>query len=450
MSPLVYALVHFTFFYTCIEGLVVNLQYPSATSFLYKDMVLVLVYAGVIVPNLGRVLDPPPMSRVLTALLAFFGALLFLYLLVPSNLSLLSEMVAVKQRLFYIPLLVVGYYFVRSSRDLKGLIAAMAIYAIGVSIFGIYLFFAGPEGLTNIGAKYSAVFYTPVASRGQVSVWRVPGTFTSAGQFGAYLTFNVIAIAGMLMSGGVRRWVRIVGAVSIVMIVLAMLVSGSRAPMIVASVSVALAVLMSGRLARLGVWGVAFYAVLAYGFMYLGPGVRDRFDSIVSTQNIERFEHTYFGQLFMARLLENPLGSGLGLATIGARHFTEFSQLVFTESYFGVLAVETGFPGLLTFVGVAGAIVFLVVKHRSLMASSPDGPLWLGLASYVLLTIGVMPISTSIDHAPSNFYFWFSIGALVRMVELEYWRQWALAGGTTPPGSPPGAEPKPAENLPAS
>jgi hypothetical protein len=38
----------------------------------------------------------------------------------------------------------------------------------------------------------------------------------------------------------------------------------------------------------------------------------------------------------MAKLLENPLGSGLGLATIGARHFTEFSQLVFTESYLGI------------------------------------------------------------------------------------------------------------------
>jgi hypothetical protein len=85
------------------------------------------------------------------------------------------------------------------------------------------------------------------------------------------------------------------------------------------------------------------------------------------------------------------------------------------------------------------------------MAPSPDGPLWLGLASYVLLTIAVMPISTSIDHAPSNFYFWFSIGAVVRMVELEYWRQWEVTSGAPPPPwSPPHQEAKPEEGAPAS
>jgi len=73
-----------------------------------------------------------------------------------------------------------------------------------------------------------------------------------------------------------------------------------------------------------------------------------------------------------------------------------------------------------------------VVRPHRLMARAPDGPLWLAFGAYVLLTVGVMPVSTSIDHAPSNFYFWFAIGVLVRMVELEQWRQWYLTSGNEP------------------
>ena len=100
--------------------------------------------------------------------------------------------------------------------------------------------------------------------------------------------------------------------------------------------------------------------------------------------------------------------------------------MVLVESYLGILAVETGWPGLFAFVAVELAILEIIVRHYRLMASSPDGFLWLTLATYVGLTIAILPVSTGIDHAPSNFYFWFSIGAIVRLVELEYWRLWEL------------------------
>ena len=434
MSPLVRFLVHFAFFYTCVEGLVVNLLYPAPLPFIYKDFVLLAVYIGVIVPNLEHVLEPPASLRVLSGMLAAFGALLLLYLLIPSEFSILSQLVAVKQRLYYMPLILVGYFFLRSTADLKHLITAMAVYAIGVSLFGIYLYFTGPDGLIRIGAKYSAVFYTP----GQVSVWRVPGTFTSSGQYGGYLSLNAIVISALLLVPGVKRWARAVAIVALVLVVLAMLASGSRSSIIVASAGVALAMLMSGRLTRIGLWTLAAYAVFAYGFVALGPGVQERFDSIASAENVTRFQRTYFGQMFLPKLIENPLGLGLGIATIGARHFADFSKMYLMESYFGILAVETGLPGLMAFIGVVAAIVVLVLKFHRLMARAPDGPLWLAFASYVLLTAGVMPISTSIDHAPSNFYFWFAIGGLARMVELEQWRQWYLTNGSAA-ASPGGA-----------
>lgn len=449
MSPIIRFLVHFAFFYTCVEGLVINILYPARLPFIYKDLVLLVIYVGVLLPNLEKVLNPPPLANAIHGALAVFIGMLLIYLLIPSRMNLMSELVAVKQRIFYVPLIAVAYYFVRTGEDVKRLLTALAVYAIGVSLFGIYLFFAGPAGLQRIGASYSAVFYTP-AGASQVTVWRVPGTFTSAGQYGAYLSFSAIVTAALVMLPRAARLARIVGAVALVLVILAMLGSGSRASIVVASAGVALAVIMSGRVARIGVWGIAAYAILAYGFVVLGPGVQDRFDSIASAEHIERFQRTYFGQLFLWSLIENPLGVGLGVATIGARHFTEWSEVVLMESYLGILAVETGWPGLIAFLLVIATVVALVLKPRTVMTRAPDGPLWFGLGAWVIVSVLLLPVSTGIDHSPSNFYFWFAIGVLIRLVELEHWRHWAIATGQQPSWLPAGEAPQPAMSTPPS
>jgi len=425
MSPSIRVLVHFTFFYTCIEGLVVNILYPAKLPFIYKDLVLVVIYIGVLLPNLERVISPSPLSGRINDALALFIGILLVYLIVPSPVNLLSELVALKQRIFYTPLLVIAYFFIRSVDDLKWLIAAMAAYAIGVSLFGIFLFFAGPQGLQQFGAGYSAVFFTPTGPS-DVTVWRVPGTFTSAGQYGSYLMANALFIGGMLTLPRLEKWVRILGIVAVVALVLAMLASGSRAAIVLTTAGIALSVTASGRIGRGGVWALLLYGVLAYGFVVFGPGVQDRIGSIASFEHLTRFERTYFGQLFLPSLFAAPLGSGLGLATIGARHFAELYQVVLVESYLGILAVETGWPGLLAFVGVEAAIMMVILRQFRLMAKSPFGFLWLAIASYVTTTILILPVSTGIDHAPTNFYFWFAVGAVIRLVELEYWRLWDL------------------------
>jgi hypothetical protein len=421
-------LVHFTFFYTCVEGLVVNILYPATLPFIYKDIVLVVVYGLVLLPNLDRVISPSPLATHLNGMLVLFAGIMVIYMIAPSPVNMMSELVAIKQRLFYIPLIVVAWFFIRSFDDLKGLVGAMYVYAIGVSLFGIYLFFTGPEGLRHFGADYSAVFYTPKGPS-EVTDWRVPGTFTSAGQYGAYLMANLIFIAGLLMTPQVKRWLRVVGIVSVVSLVLAMLVSGSRAPLVLGTAGVGLIAIASGRLSRGAVWALLLYGIFAYGFVVFGPGVQDRIGSIAASENLARFQKTYFGQLFLPSLLSNPLGSGLGLATIGARHFAELYQVVLVESYLGILAVETGWPGLVAFVLVELAILQIVFSQRRVMTGSPYGMLWLALAVYVVLTILILPVSTAIDSAPSNFYFWFAVGALIRLAELEYWRLWELREG---------------------
>jgi hypothetical protein len=415
-------LVYAVFVYTCVEGLVINILYPSKLPYIYKDLLILLLYLSVLAPDLNRVFNPSPTAAGLNWALAAFALVIGLYLLVPTRVTLLSELVAVKQRLYYIPLIYVAYLFLATTDDFRRLVTVAGVSAIFVSLFGIYLYFTGPEGLVRLGATYSAIIYTP--GGGPASYWRVPGTFTSPGQYGGYLAFNLLVVTGVLASPGVSRRARAVLGTAVVLMVLAVLTSGSRAALVVASGSVALAFIMSGRLGRTAVWALALYAILAYGFVVLGPGVRERFGSIASYEHVERFQRTYFGQLFWPTLVQNPGGLGLGTATIGARHFSEFREVMLVESYLGILAVETGVLGLAAFLLVVWQLLRLVVRFRALMARSPDATLWLTSAAYVVQTCAVLSVSTALDAAPSNLYFWFTVGVIIRMVDIEQWRLW--------------------------
>jgi hypothetical protein len=89
------------------------------------------------------------------------------------------------------------------------------------------------------------------------------------------------------------------------------------------------------------------------------------------------------------------------------------------ESYLGILAVETGVLGLGTFIWLAIAVGALILRVRRYVQGLPAIELWHALAVYVLFTILILPVSTAIDHAPSNLYFWFSIGVLIKLADLE-------------------------------
>lgn len=418
------AFLHAAFFYTCIEGLVINIRYPDILPYVYKDFLLLLVYGLLCLPNLDRVFNPSPLLARVTVPLAVFAGIVLFYAFIPSPMDPFSRLVAVKQRIFYLPVVLAGYFFVRTPDDLRWLWQTLTWYAIGVSLFGIYLFFTGPAGLERLGATYSAIVMT-AHYRGATVYWRVPGTFTSPGQYGAYLLFNGLVAFALVLLRSVGRPARAVALVALVLLVLAMLASGSRAPAVLFSASVAVLLLLTRKVTRLGAWALAGYAIAAYGFAFLGPGVADRFASVASAEHVMRFRATYYGQLFLPFLERDLFGAGLGVATIGARHFAEeMSQVELVESYLGILAREMGILGLVSFLWVAVAITVVTVRLRRMVQDPDVSVMWYALAAYVLFTVLILPVSTSIDHAPTNFYFWFSVGALIRLAELDEWRRW--------------------------
>ncbi len=408
------ALTYLIFAYTTVEGLVINIMYPNTLPFIFKDVAILLAYVALASETHG---SNGSLSRVSGALF-LFGLVMCFFLVMPSQVALFGELVALKQRLFYIPLIWVGYHFLRDVRDLRLLLKVMAWTAIPASLFGIYLYFVGPAGLMTLGANYSAVFNSTAGEHG-ISFWRVPGTFTSPGQYGGFLLVNSVVFVGVLFDSTVEAGQRRLTILALLVSLGALMVSGSRSPLLLFMMCSVVMLTVTGRLKGIGVWAGGLYSALALGFSLFGDGVQDRVGSIASWEHVTRFEDTYFGQLFWPLLMQNPMGFGLGRATIGARHFTEWSNIMLVESYFGIIVAETGFMGVIAFSAALLAILALLWKCHTVIRSAPNNVLWYAIVLPVLVTVAVSPVSSALDAAPDNLYFWFFLGTAIKWYDLE-------------------------------
>lgn len=415
MTPFNRKLFYFILLYTCVEGLVVNLTFPSKLGYIAKDVVLVLAGALLLFGNDGQGFGS---LRRLVMPLGLFALVQVAYLAAPvGDLPLLAKLVGLKMRILYVLMMVLAYRFVRGPKDVFQLSAVLALTAIPVAAFGIHLYFAGPGALRAMGASYSATIMSTTG------VWRVPGTFTSPGQYGLYLTFNSVVTLALLLIPGLTVRMRILLWTSLSVMTIATFASGSRTPLILTAAAACVTLMGLGRFGRIVTMGMGAYLVFAIGFATLGAGVEERIGSIASMEHVNRFRGTYFGQMFLPRLLETPMGIGLGAATIGARHFSEFKEIILMESYLGVIALETGVMGVLAFLLLSVAAIAFIARARFVMRETPIAPSWYALAAFAAIVLMLSPVSTPLDAAPGNVYFWMSMGVIAKLYDLELWRR---------------------------
>jgi len=429
MSDTQRRLVYVIFLYTCIEGLVVNLFYPNPLAYLPKDVMIVMLYLGL----MGQTGNSGSVSK-FTMPFAFFALVCLMFVAMPTPVAPMGLAVALKQRLLYIPLMFAGYHFLRGDADLATLLRVIAWSSIPVSLFGIFLFFAGPSWLGSVGADYSHVFFSTAGAGGE-HFYRVPGTFNSPGQYGAYLYIVSSMLIGFLLVSKLSARDRRMILLALVCLVPAMLVSGSRTPLLLFFVQSGLIAMMSRQLSRAGLAAGIGYLVVILSLEFLGVGVADRMESTISQENFERFNGTFFGQLWFTSMLANPLGDGLAVATIGARHFSQ-TGVRLVESYLGVLGTEMGIMGVAAFLGLAIPIVVYLTRSRAWMSAAPAHPIWVALYLQTMFTILLTSNSTGLDAIPGNLYFWFFAGVAVKMIDLERTRlMFEKVGGEQAPAS---------------
>lgn len=425
-------LVYAVFLYTCIEGLVVNILYPNPIAYLPKDALIGVLYMSM----LSRGMTAAGSASRFSGPIIVFSAVCVLFIALPTPVTPLGISVAIKQRLYYVPLLFVAYHYLRGDADLARLLRVIAWSSIPVSLFGIYLYFAGPSALRAIGGEYSHVFFSTMGES-QVSFWRVPGTFNSPGQFGAYLSSVAALLVGFLLVRDLGKRDRIMIALALACLLPAMLVTGSRAPLLIFLVQAGLITMLSRQMSRAGIAAGVLYILVVISLDYLGSGVADRLSSVMSADNLERFGQTFFGQLWFIQTINEPLGIGVGVATIGARHFSPPGTVRLVESYLGVLGTEMGVLGVVAFLVIVIAIGVFLVSSRRWMTNAPGRSIWTAIFLQSMMTMLLTSNSTGLDAIPGNLYFWFFVGIAVKMVDLErtrlMWDQLGPAPGDAGP-----------------
>jgi hypothetical protein len=407
-------LVFAVFVYACIEGLVINLFYPNPIAYLPKDLLIGFLYLGLMSNGQARGGSVAQFAMPFV----LFSAVCVLYVAVPTVVTPVGISVALKQRLYYIPLMFAGYHFLRGDADLARLLRVIAWSSIPVSLFGVYLYFGGPMALRTMGAEYSHIFLSTMGESGSF-FYRVPGTFNSPGQFGAYLYTVCTLLVGFLLVKGLAPSDRRMILLALACAIPAMLATGSRTPLLLFLLLAGLVAMLSREMSRAGVIAGLLYVIIVISLNYLGTGVAERVGSIATQENVERFTGTFFGQLWFTQMLASPMGEGLGVATIGARHFSPAGTVRLVESYLGILSTEMGALGVAAFLGLAVPIGIRVVQARAWMTHAPGRPIWVAIFFLTLVNLALTSNSTALDAIPGNLYFWFFLGIAFKMVDLE-------------------------------
>lgn len=383
----------------------------SSFSLVLKDLIIVLplyfAFAAWVIVRGRR-------SRV--GLHAFYPPVIFLSILVVAYIArspnVLVGVIGAKVWLEYIPLLFVGYAFVREVADLERVLKATALLAIVPTALGLaefalaerqggfgplaWIYHARPDLLT------SSVYF------GQ-SIPRIPSTFTTAAGF---YNFELVALACALAIALRRRgggWWVLVGLIS-----LAALGSGvRRAYLTVPFVLITSALVARDRRIRalprtalvLGsIVAVAAVATNVVGILMALPrGLRETYTASVNNELLPALRH-------------GLIGSGTGSDTEAAIHHGGLGNLTFDwkEGWYSKASLELGTIGLAVALWLIATLI--ARGHRTVVSlSAPTRALAAPLWALLVVTALMLVKASEIDWDPLNAYFWLFGGMLLSL-----------------------------------
>lgn len=337
----------------------------------------------------------------------------------------IRSLLGLRSWIFYLCFYFVGFYTLRSVKQLERLYALLLILGITTAAYGVYQWNAGPELFANWSdfyGQYARLSWS--AQSGQV--FRAFSTFVMPGTFGGNMALVMLLAFSIVVSRHFRALWRVVAATAFAAMGAGIAVSGSRGPvaMLILAGLVALA-FSPGVWRRMTVFfkaSVVVAAAIASIVFLIGPEVSQRFSTIFDPQ---AFFWKWFGPFsYGIRLAQqHPFGMGMGF-TAGVPKFilSPVLQGLPTEnidSGYGSAAAELGIIGFGLFVYFAikvGIEGFRAWNHlppgrlRDLLL----GPA-LYAATYPMVSFVFQPQAT----LPSSIYFWLLIGMLMKSPALE-------------------------------
>ena len=435
--------------YLCIEGIISLLFYEFKLTLLIKDVILGLAYMAFVGWVILRrpYLDWP---RVLTLPLAAFVVLGIVQFFNPALESLLVGLVGVRTRLFYIPLLLLGYFYLNKKHDLETLGLLLALPSIPVNLLAILQYLLGPERVAQWGTGFAVSIWS-VGNFEGVPVYRPVATFSHTGHYAAYLLAITLVTAAFcnFSRTPARLWLfRITLALQFAGI----MVNGARTTLLFVPLGVLLIWLLSilwrswsglGRIQwRVLTVNLGMILIGTFGGFIIAPTGLYRAQSILApsqpgqlvTVDGERYDVKEQLNIFdvlrvsvqrLGRVDRQNLwrGYGLGSASPGTRYITatpdRFMGNGLFEGLMGQFIWEFGLSGLILFylawLSLLGWGAYNAFGLRDPLLQSITVAIVLYHA-FLFVTTGTY---TLVAYAPTSVYFWLFLGLLMALPRLE-------------------------------
>jgi hypothetical protein len=343
-----------------------------------------------------------------------------LYLLHPGT-PLLIKLAGLRAWIEFPVVCLVALSVIRTTGQVRAYVGLILILCLVTAVYGIWQYQAGPSAVLSVGSLAElrhggSVFYV---LPGTGLRFRAISTFNFPAPFAMMMVFGMLLAAGLVVSRVRRGGMRILLALAIPVMFLGMIVSGTRAAMIILAAGVG--VLAWYRRLTVGqvlLAIVMLFALYAASLVTSGTALT-RFQSVFMQEGL-LWVYLLGPVTVAARALgETVIGLGLGRTGVGVPFGISRSMgsdyFIFSDGDVGRAAVEMGIIGVaLVLVIVFGFLPYAWRAVRSLLHTDSED---VGLGAGALLTatgLGVL-IGSPFAAAPQGTMWWFLLGALLKL-----------------------------------
>ena len=403
----------------CFDGLIKGLH-PSMVTMFLKDAFLAIallhwVWDGVNRSPRASLGHPVAVPAVLFSL--YCAAQMFN----SENISWMLALAGLRSWVVWIPVFFIAYDTIRTRAQFERLVLFVAIISAGTGVYGIIQHRIGFEHLYRLSSNFG--FYTKFAHGAAV---RAPGTYVHPGTSGSAMSFAAMLCAGTALASRAFSLRQILLLAAAPVCLVALVASGSRAPLVGVAIGTVLFLLLTRRPHLL----LALVLVGIIGFWqsekYVGRMMSSRYSKSRLNMTVIWGRATGPFRTGFDMLAKYPLGAGVATGVGAGRAvflidepmYVKDETAVFVENELGRAMKELGLPGLALLVWLLWrAIASGFTGWRT--STGRDQWLVSGLmAGAVNLAVQLM-VGSALYLAPGGPYFWIACALASRVPDYE-------------------------------
>jgi hypothetical protein len=413
--------------YMTIAGAVELWLYPASWGVLIKDIVfLIPAYIGFIMSGeLGPTLTGIPKS--FGVILVLLVGIIMVESINPAGPGLVATLIGLKVWLFYVPVMLLGYAYVRDrtsllrlSRLMIGLIWLPCVVGILQWLLSITIGYRA--AITLFYGDAAAAATQQFAQFDKVGVIRIPGTFPFATQYLDYVLCMLAPVLGSAAIEDNKFWQKL-RMVSLVLLFIGGLMTGVRAAFVMIPLSLAVFYLLSR--GGLGIVWVGLLTAGALAIVFSISGIDPSGMLNMETNLSGRYAGMQAGEIKDA-LEKTWVGRGVGTSTTAAQVIENSGDIDVYEGYYAKTVAELGVAGLFLVVAAQLTLLALALRGHRHFRGSKLQPYCDSIAALAFIFFAYSYKGPIMSLDPPCSLYWLFAGvlfALPKVAESETVRQ---------------------------